>query len=160
MSLHFLLDGYNIIHQIFADAADDLYAQRQALVDFVEQNNPQGGSANRVTIVFDGKKGLCAPRTCTVMVVFSGEKEADETIEQTVLKAANKKKYVVVTDDRKVQFSVKAAGASIWTVAEFKNKGMKGRVKKKTSGPKLSSSQMESINAELRDIWLKRDLPE
>ncbi len=56
MSIHYLLDGYNIIHQM--PAALDLTKledQRRHLIRFVEQHRPQGSANNRVTIIFDGE---------------------------------------------------------------------------------------------------------
>ena len=58
MSLHYLLDGYNVIHQMPDLNRPALEDQRRALVHFLETRRPQGSSRNRVTIVFDGNANV------------------------------------------------------------------------------------------------------
>ena len=55
MSVHYLLDGYNIIKQTPGLNQGSLEAQRNALLAWIEIGQPQGSLQNTVTVVFDGK---------------------------------------------------------------------------------------------------------
>ena len=54
MSLHYLLDGYNILKQI--PALNDLPLEdgRRGLLRWIETQRPQGSVNNTLTVVFDG----------------------------------------------------------------------------------------------------------
>ena len=54
MSLHYLLDGYNIIHQAPALMQGSLEERRARLVRWLNIERPQGSARNRVTVIFDG----------------------------------------------------------------------------------------------------------
>ena len=73
MSLHYLLDGYNIIHQIPSlIALDKLEDRRNGLVRFIERNKFRGSVNNKITVVFDGKFGHWGNEsTPYVKVIFS-----------------------------------------------------------------------------------------
>ena len=50
MSIHYLLDGYNVIHQMPSVLnLAKLEDRRRRLIRFMEQNTPQGSPNNRVT---------------------------------------------------------------------------------------------------------------
>jgi len=116
--------------------------QRRHLVRFIEQHTPQGSSNNRVTIVFDGNPevfgGMSSP---TAKIVFSQGESADDTIKKIVAQAANTKDIVVVTDDRDIQYAIRACGATASSVQAFLNKAKtSGRTKQKQE-PRKSSGQ-------------------
>lgn len=136
-----------------------LEAQRESLIRFLEIRRPQGSSRNDVTVVFDGREdvfggGLPGP----VRVIFSKTGTADHVICR-IVEERPKENWVVVTDDREIQFAVKAAGARIMKVAAFLEKG-KGPAPKsgKPASPKngLNTRQQMKINDELKNIWLNK----
>src|SRR3989338_5991790 len=109
MSLHYLLDGYNIIHQIPKLANGTLEEQRQKLIAYIEQLRPQGSPSNQVTIVFDGQPQMMQSlMRSPVKVTFSQNESADDKIKKLVYEAGNKKNIVVVTNDRDIQYAVRA----------------------------------------------------
>ena len=127
--------------------------QRTGLIRYIELNAPQGNNA--VTIVFDGQIDVYSPAVQSkVKVIYSKGESADDKIKRMVKSASNAKSIVVVTDDRDIQYSVRASGAKVSSVADFlKNKSSS------TSGPaqKISRQQAQEITEELEDIWLKDD---
>ncbi len=54
MSLHYLLDGYNILKQIPAFRDLPLEDGRRGLLRWIDHSRPQGSVNNQVTVVFDG----------------------------------------------------------------------------------------------------------
>jgi len=166
MSLHYLLDGYNITNQISTLSSKDPEEQRMGLVRQVEQLRPQGSLRNKVTIVFDGQPGFLSQcKSSCADVIFSDGESADEKIKRIVVAAKNKKSIVVVTDDRSIQYAVRSQGAKVSPVKEFLAKRNKASSKevlkgKKTvaSRPKVISKKLEfEINSELGEIWLKKN---
>ena len=112
--MHWLIDGYNVIHRaphVFGDEADG----RQALLN-VLANVAQRSSRDRFTVVFDGQRG--GSRTVAaagVSVVYSSAKEtADGTIKRLV--SAD---MTVVSDDREVCDDARRAGARSMSVGDF-----------------------------------------
>lgn len=178
MSLHYLLDGYNIIHQMPSSDAQRLEDRRHQLVRFIELRRPQGSSRNPVTIVFDGKAGhWSGPDASGVKVVFTEGEIADTRIVRMVSQAPNKKSVVVVTDDREVQYAARALGAQVSGVQEFLGRVLKSSAKmrggppstslakggKKESGSSqdrgsqekyISQTLAHTITSEFEKIWL------
>ena len=168
MSLHYLLDGYNIIHQMPSSDALRLEDRRHQLVRFIEFRRPQGSLRNPVTIVFDGKAGHWSGTDSSgVRVVFSEGETADTRIVRMVSQAPNKKTMVVVTVDREIQYAVRALGAQVSGVQEFLGRVLKSSAKMK-GGKKESGSSQErgsqekyisqtlahTITSEFEKIWL------
>jgi predicted RNA-binding protein with PIN domain len=165
MSLHFLLDAYNIIYQMPTLAQGSLEEQRQKLIDLIDAKRPQGSPKNLITIVFDGRAAFYNQHTSrTARVVFAQTESADERILRLVDEAKHRKSMVVVTNDRPVQYAARALGASVMSVAEFMEKagppvsGRKAARGKRGDGePKEISQALEQeINEELKSRWLKR----
>ena len=158
MSLHYLLDGYNILYQIPEFHDKELGAQRQGLIDRVERYKPQGNNA--VTIFFDGKPGRTRPQERKhIRIIFTFEQTADECIKDRVQDASNSKAYVVVTNDREIQYAVRAEGAKVISVEELCSKCSQRRsIKGQKVSRKISTSNQQAITDELKDIWLKKDL--
>ncbi len=159
MSLHYLLDGYNILHQIPELLHRDIDQQRLTLVREIERTQPHGSGRNRVTLVFDGRPGPVPPiQSAAVKVIFSMDRTADERIREMVRKASNAKQLTVVTDDRALQYAVRASGAHILTVSEFLSRLKGGGHAKPSKGGKtLTQQEMERINRELEERWLNRE---
>ena len=164
MSLHYLLDGYNIVNKIPGLGQKSLNDQRQSLVKFIDVKRPQGSIKNAVTIVFDGKLGIIGQATSScAKVIFTKNRSADDEIIRLVGEAKYPKEMVVVSDDRNIQFSVRRMGASILSVHQFL--GMpKGHFHKEFSN--LSSGEIKDakhiskslefkITEEFEKIWVK-----
>ncbi len=144
----------------------ELEEQRKGLVRFIEQNHPQGSVNNSVTIFFDGRTGYADQSySYWIKVIFSKEESADTLIKKAVEKATNKKNIVVVTNDRDIQFSVRAQGAKFLSVQDFlgKSKAIKSRQKQKKDKnviegglKRISKTVEDKINKEFQDIWLNK----
>ena len=167
MSLHYLLDGYNIIHQMPLSVEKKLEDQRRQLVQWIESRVPQGSLRNTVTIVFDGRLDVWAafgePRqgrgssaASSIRVVFSRGETADEKIIRMVEEAAHKKSVVVVTDDRSLQYSVRALGAKVSGVQTFLEQGASARTDRPESGKNISKTLEHKITSEFAQIWVEK----
>lgn len=163
MSLHFLIDGYNLVKRTPAFASKSLEDGRQSLISFIERQKPQGSARNEVTVVFDGKPGMYGfPVVGEVRVVFTEYETADDLIKYKVEQAQNKKEIVVVTDDKQLMLYVRALGAGVMAVREFiDSSGNSVRVVrnsgKVTQKPKVIAPSFEhAVNQEFEKIWLKK----
>jgi len=84
--------------------------------------------------------------------------EADELIKKLVEESGQPRNIIVVSDDKGVQTAVRFLKANISSVEEFicgkKNpRGFDSETRESES--KISYSQMQVINAELRKKWLE-----
>ena len=166
MSLQYLLDAFNIIYQIPSLSKGSLEDQRKALIRFVDAKRPQGSGNNKVAIVFDGGPGN-APRdeALSARIFYSSDETADEKIMRLVDEAENRKSIIVVTNDRPLQYAVKALGAKVLSVQDFVAQGdpkmlpkRRGKQGKEKETPKNIPLTLEyKINAEMEEIWLKKD---
>lgn len=163
MSLHFILDGYNVIKNSEIFFPHKLKDQRSALIKFIQEKRPCGSINNRITIVFDAKKAKSdfleqktLNKKSNIEIIFSNNESADEKIKNMVDKSHNPKKIVVVSDDRDIQFFIRACGARSMSSEEFVNKANPERKAIKTPpAMELNHSQAAKINQELKKIWLK-----
>jgi predicted RNA-binding protein with PIN domain len=162
VALHYLLDAYNIIHQMPSLDRYKLDEQRNGLVHFVEHLRPQGSLKNKVTIVFDGRWGLYRTESKGTEIIFSLDESADDKIKQIVEDAKNPKNIIVVTNDRGIQTFVRKLGAQICSVQDFLSKGR--RISKETkekidknggSTKQISHTAEYKITSEFEKIWLK-----
>jgi len=164
MSLHYLLDGYNISNQLPVKALDNLEDQRRNLVRLIENTRPQGSLRNKVTVIFDGVSGYENTQISPIInVVFSRDESADNKIKRMVEKATQKSQMIVVTNDRDIQYSVRANGAKTMDVKTFLDQGKKKVVSRnKKPGPKedrgknIPKSVEFKITDEMKDIWINK----
>jgi predicted RNA-binding protein with PIN domain len=156
MSLHYLLDGYNIVKRIPALSRKELKAARHGLYRIIEARRPRAGSRNKITIIFDGKSEFSFPaESSAVGVVFSRDKSADEEIKTMVGACKNPACLVVVSDDRLLSLECRALGARIMSVNDFL-KSDRGKARAiKEDNKDISFKAEYKINAELRKKWLK-----
>ncbi len=158
MSLHFIIDGYNLIKQTRLLNKVNLEDSREALVRFLTVYRPHGSKTNRVTVVFDGREGnfYTKPVSC-IEIIFAQSQSADDKIKHLVEKSENPKSVVVVTNDREIRFFVKQLNAQVKTVEEFLDKFNPSKVKD-TPDEKTIVSPLEAarITEEMRMIWLKK----
>ena len=163
MSLHFLIDGYNLIKRNPAFAGKKLEDGRQALISFIEHNRPQGSLRNSVTIVFDGKPGMYGlPYAQEVSIVFTEYESADDLIKYRVEESRNKKEIIVVTDDKQLMLYVRGLGSGVMSVGEFYKRTVSAKPPVPKGGrprenPKVITSSFEhSVNQEFEKIWLAK----
>jgi len=125
-----------------------------------------------VTIVFDGDLEVFGGMSSSgAKVIFSQGESADDKIKKIVTQAQNTKSIVVVSDDRDIQYAVRALGATASGVREFlgqaklpkREKGA-GQIKKdsrKSGSPEaakyIPKSDESKITSEFEKIWLKPD---
>ena len=159
MSLHYVIDGYNVIRHASFQSKGHL-SPAASLIQCIRHNRLCGSMKNRVTIVFDGYPTMGNPSgpSGDCEVLFSQNLSADDLIRQIAEQAANPRTMIVITDDRSVQFHSKAAGASVTGVEEFltaKAAANARRLRKADAKIELSSVDAATINKELRKLWLK-----
>lgn len=161
MSVHFIIDGYNVLKQLPDLEKRPLKDGRWGLIHYFEIYRPQGSIKNKVTIVFDGKKDVLLPperklRKSNLEIIFSQDETADEKIEKLLKRVPNPKQVIVVTDDKELKRTVGTYGAKVVSVKEIARKKFppsdKKTLKAKTT---LTIEEMEKINKELEELWLK-----
>ncbi|MDP2940310.1 MAG: NYN domain-containing protein [Candidatus Omnitrophota bacterium] len=156
MSVHFILDGYNIVKQTKFINSTTLKAGREGLLSFIENYHPQGSFKNKVTIVFDGKKDINIKLCSSIPeVIFTKGETADAYIKRIVEKVAFPKNVVVVTNDRELEFFVRRSGAKIMSVNEFLLKAKINKSKDLEQTLELPSYVSDKITSELKQLWLK-----
>jgi len=158
MSLHYLLDGYNILNQMPAVEKMKLQTAREYLISRIEDKRPQGN--NEITIVFDGQPNVWGGHpTRSVKVIFTSHGSADNRIKNIVAEDENPRTLVVVTDDKEIRFYVRSLGAGVLWVKDFLNR-MKEPATRRAADKKVISKSLESqINDELSSVWLKKRKP-
>lgn len=126
MSVHIIIDGYNLIrqsHRLSALDRRELQLGREALLDTLAAYKRK--SSHKITVVFDG---ACAPdflfpaeRTQGIEVTYSHQgQSADSVIKQ--MAAKKKEKALVVSSDRDIIHFVSASGAATISSLEFEQK--------------------------------------
>ena len=115
MSVHLLIDGYNLLKRMRFDAGD-LEAGRKDLLDWLSLYKRDRGP--RITVVFDAYRNFSLNRTREnhkgVEVVFTCENEtADDVIRERI--RARQVGLVVVTSDRAIIDEAKNYGVTFLT---------------------------------------------
>jgi len=179
MSLLYIIDGYNVLkHSQFAQQIlkkanpvrnTEVFRQKNnisngakdsriTLLEFIKAKRLCGSSKNKITVVFDGypDTGELINNT-QIEVIFTRKESADERIKKIVEATDNAKTIMVVSDDKEIQFIVRSFGARCIGVEDFlarSSKKAQGGIQE-SQDPELTYSQMETINRELRKLWLK-----
>ena len=168
MSLHYILDGYNIIKQTDKLANRKLETERDALAALLVAQRPQGSSNNKVTVVYDGVAGMCCDTRPSgrIKTFFSQNGSADDKIKQMVDHAQRKNDIVVVTDDRSLRYYVRALGAQVLGVKAFLGQaapaaGISRRRKvpehRAQTGKHISKTLESAINKEMHQVWVGKN---
>jgi predicted RNA-binding protein with PIN domain len=159
MSLHYVIDGYNVIRHASFEPRGHA-GPALSLIQHIRNNRLCGSMKNKVTIVFDGYPTMGNPlqpmSDCEVL--FAQDQSADDRIRYLVEHISNPKIVIVVTDDRSVRFHAKAARASVMGVEEFLTAKAASAAAKKERADRtieLSSVDADRINKEFRKLWLK-----
>jgi predicted RNA-binding protein with PIN domain len=161
MSLHYILDGYNILKQIPAFADEKLCSGRSSFIQFLK--NSAKLKKQRCSIVFDGyEDSQQEVRGENFEIFFSKQISADDKIKSFVERSSAPRQIVVVTDDKEIRFFVRNLGAKILSVSEFliwisnKPSTNLSQSEKAFEDEKILTYQQElEINRQLRKIWLK-----
>jgi hypothetical protein len=124
MSLHLIIDGYNLIRQspwLSLLDARDLEAGREALLQSLSGYRRRR-SQHKITVVFDGWLGGALQESRDLFqgvgIIYSRRGErADEVIKRLLKREGNR--AVVVSSDRELQDCAEGAGATWVAAAEF-----------------------------------------
>ncbi|MCM8797076.1 MAG: NYN domain-containing protein [Candidatus Omnitrophica bacterium] len=161
MSLQYIIDGYNIAnHALISCPGNRKNIQPYSfLASFIISKRLTGSSQNKVAIVFDGYpiRGYSIPEAKNLEIIFSRRITADEKIKQIVESLGNRHNLIVVSNDRQLQFAVKALGSRFISIEEFVGRQEEKRRQdaQEAIKPELNFTQIEQINRELRKLWLK-----
>jgi predicted RNA-binding protein with PIN domain len=159
MSLHYLLDGYNILKQIPAFRDLPLEDGRRGFLRWIENTRPQGSWNNQVTVVFDGHPDYFgAVSQGEIRVIFSDGCTADDKIKLMVEEDRDQKNCVVVSNDKDIFIYARSLGARVMSVEVFTRSKQQGTGGRPDPGGKyIPLSRQEKINKELRSFWLKEE---
>lgn len=157
MSLHFIIDGYNLIKQAPHLDKANLEDSRKALISLLSVYQPQGSRRNRVTVVFDGKQGnfSVSGSASSAQIIFTQGESADDKIKRMVEKSENPRNIAVVTNDREIQRFVRQKNAQVKTVDEFLAKCALPKPKGRVDDKIISPPEAAEINEEMKRVWLK-----
>ncbi len=126
MSLHIVVDGYNLIRQSWHFSAldsQDIQAGREALIDALAAYKRIKG--HKITVIFDGTNAppltLKRDRVKGIDVRFSTRGEtADAVIKR--ISAREKEKTLVVSSDREIIHFAESQGAGAISSLQFEQK--------------------------------------
>jgi predicted RNA-binding protein with PIN domain len=156
MSLHFILDGYNLIKKIPEFSSKKIRHAREDLIRLIEEKRLTGSKRNRVTVVFDGySDDFSSKRQIPFEIIFA--KDADEKIRDIIKKVDNPKEIVVITDDRQLQDSVRLLGAKVQNLESFLEKLKRPKAITEDLKLEFSPKLKDEITEELKKIWLRED---
>lgn len=173
MSLHIIIDGYNLIRQsrkLSALDLQDIQLGRDALVDMLATYKKF--KAHRITVVFDGTGSHLSSqqrdRQKGIAIVFSQNGESADSL---IIKMARKEgqKALVVSSDLEIVRSTVSGGAGTISARDFEDKltmsryidgmdsdrdahnGWKPTTKKKGPSRRLSKKQRKN-RAKIRKL--------
>ncbi len=152
MSNLYFIDGNNLLHATDRWNKFPRSDQRPQLIRTLEDDRPTGSIKNSVTVVFDGhvpKSG--AIKSESIKIIFSGDKDADTIIRESVDELSHPRSAIVVTNDRSIRLHVRKKGAKVLSCEEFLAMGKKKQ--KIRSDERLDASALGEINEELKNIW-------
>jgi predicted RNA-binding protein with PIN domain len=167
MSIHLIIDGYNLIRQspwLSLLDARDLEAGREALLQTLSdyrQRRPQ----HKVTVVFDGWQGGALQESRDlyqkVVVIYSRRGErADEVIKRFLAREGSK--VVMVSSDRELQDCAEKAGATWVAAGEFemqflRNAAADGEVKSEETPLPRSTAKKGPARRLKKSLRQKKD---
>ena len=126
MSIHIIIDGYNLIrqsNQLHDIDLQDLQLGREALIDMLAAYKKI--RAHRITVVFDGVGASFLPRQRDrqkgITIIFSQNGESADTVIKQMARMEGEKALVVSSDLDLIK-SVESSGSSTIGSADFENK--------------------------------------
>lgn len=158
MSVHYIIDGYNLIQTQKDFFPGNLEKSRNILLNQIKFKHPEGSSRNKITVVFDGQPGINFPGPKGVDVKFTSGKEADWMIKEMVRKHPNPAQIFLITDDRVLGAQASVSGAAIISTRDFIKKLFPAKIKNSAKDEKeLSFEVKQKINKEFEQIWLDKE---
>ncbi|MFA5975793.1 MAG: NYN domain-containing protein [Elusimicrobiota bacterium] len=149
MSLHYLVDGYNVLYAMPELPPGDGQAKREALLRYLAKTKPQG--SNAMTVVFDSHEGLGDRQQATGMeVVFTAGESADDWLANKVRAVRNPRIYVVVSNDKGIRTMIRGTGAKWLSAEEFLQRTPINRTPEQPE----SQGSRDDITDEFRKKWL------
>ncbi len=126
MSIHIIIDGYNLIRQskkLSALDLQDIQLGREGLVDMLAAYKKV--KAHRITVVFDGTRSPLfsqqRDRQKGITIVFSHNGESADTVIKKMARREGEK-ALVVSSDLDIVRSAEARGAATISARDFENK--------------------------------------
>lgn len=149
MALHYVIDGYNVIHKVPSLWSSSIKRSREKLIGYIQNKKPQGSLKNKVTIVFDGSIDVtgCYLNVAPIEIVFTRQMTADSYIIRLIEKAVNPKIIVVVSDDKGLQEKVLVLNAKAVEVEKFFKPCKKSKIDSDKSS--LTGVALHEIKKEL-----------
>jgi len=149
MSLHYLIDGYNLLYALPEMPPGAWPDKRASLVRWLQDRRPHG--QNRVTVVFDSREGLGdQTRAGEFQIIYTAGETADDWISRRVREVSNPRVLVVVTDDQGLRRMIRGTGAK-WASAKEFIKGGLSTLRKPMAADK---APYDDITEELKKKWL------
>ncbi len=155
--MHYILDGYNIIHK--SPAFEKLLSRsleeaRRGLIGFCKTLLQTRGDVAKITIVFDGKSDVFSPDESVgrleVIYTMTGEEADDRIVDY--LRQTQPRFASIVSDDNYVCNSARAFKVKSTSVANFlglsrkeTSQGKRRNAKSNLSGKQISSQQSNDI---------------
>ena len=126
MSIHIIIDGYNLIRQSgYLSKLDlqDLQFGRQALIDMLAAYKKI--KAHRITVVFDGTRAAGFSRQRDrqkgISILYSPNGESADAVIKKMARR-EKQQALVVSSDRDIVQSVASSGAATISALDFEDK--------------------------------------
>ena len=155
--MKYIIDGYNVIHQVAQLQGKRLRSQREGLIRLLEIAQAKTKRFKDLTVVFDGQTNVLAARShSTIKIIFSRGKSADKKIKEIVESVDYARDIGVVSDDRQIRFYAGTFGAKKISVKDFLKKVYSSFVEQKNYTFKLDEIEAKKINQELEKIWLNK----
>jgi predicted RNA-binding protein with PIN domain len=122
--MHYLIDGYNLLHQVGRLQGKRTANLEQARLDLLQLLVARFGSeAPPVTVVFDARRAVGSGRErqdhAGIEVRFTRLEEADDLIEELIRKAAAPEQLTVVSNDRRIKEAARRRRCPVIECVEF-----------------------------------------
>ncbi|MBN2097366.1 MAG: NYN domain-containing protein [Candidatus Omnitrophica bacterium] len=153
--MKYIIDGYNLMHQIEQLRGKRLRGQREGLIRLLELAQEKNRGLKDLSVVFDGPGGISAPRLRSkIKIIFSRGESADKKIKEILEGSSFTRDIGVVSDDRQIRCDVRSLGAKKISTEEFLQKINSSC--RKQDAFKLDADAARNINQELEQIWLNQ----
>lgn len=159
MSVHFIVDGYNLMKQIPHILGKNLFRDREGFIRFLEEKRLFGSRNNRVIVIFDGKEDVFVMKEYSeIKVIFTKGETADEKIKKMIEKSMDKKNLVVISNDNEIKYFAKIQGVKTMSAEEILAKIIRKK-KEIEEDKKIVPETLEGIRItkELEKIWLRKE---
>ncbi|MCM8799818.1 MAG: NYN domain-containing protein [Candidatus Omnitrophica bacterium] len=160
MSLHYILDGYNLIKNSQFKKIKILKDARTSLIRFLISKDPLNYKKNKITVVFDGSKDFSKNTISSkdIEVVFTTDESADDWIKRAIKNSKSPQTTLIVTDDKEIVSFAKFYYIQAMGIDDFFKKiyPQEKKAKQDLIKAELSYDEIKKINEELKKLWLKK----